>query len=58
MRCRGLDRLPCHFSLHRVGEETPFLTSNLEACLAPLLVMDRDGDRGKCAWSEGSSHDG
>jgi hypothetical protein len=53
-----LEPLPCHFNLQRDGAEMPFLASDLEACPAPLLVMARDGDRGKRAWSESSSYDG
>jgi hypothetical protein len=58
MRHKGLDPLPCHFNLQRVSEEASFLTSNLEACPAPLLVMARDGDLGEHPWGEGSNHDG
>jgi hypothetical protein len=36
----------------------PFLAFDLEACPTPLIVMARDGDHGKHAWSESSSYDG
>jgi hypothetical protein len=58
MRHRGLDPLPCYFNLQQVGAKTPFLTFDLEDCPGPLLLMARDGDRGKHPWSEGSSHNG
>jgi hypothetical protein len=41
-----------------LGVTRPFLVSDLEGCPAPLLVMAKDGNRGKRPWSEGSSHDG
>jgi hypothetical protein len=47
-----------HFNLKRVRAEMLFLTFDLEACPAPLLVGARDGEHDKHGWSEGSSHDG
>jgi hypothetical protein len=51
------DPLPSYFNLQRVGAETPFLTSDLEAHLAPLLVMAGGGDHDKRPWGEGPSRD-
>jgi hypothetical protein len=52
------DPLPYYFNLQRVGAEMPFLASNLEAHLAPLLMMASGGHYDKRSWGEGPSHDG
>jgi hypothetical protein len=54
----GLDPLPCYLNLQQVRAETPFLTSNIEARPAPLLVMAKNGDDDKHCWGEGPSHNG
>jgi hypothetical protein len=48
--------LPCHFNLYQVKAAMASLTSDLEARLAPLLMMARNGDHDKCPWSEGPSY--
>jgi hypothetical protein len=37
----------------RVIAAMPSLASDLKACLAPLLVMARDGDHDKRPWNDG-----
>jgi hypothetical protein len=54
---RVLVHLPYHFNLQRIGAEMSFLAFDLEACPSRLLVMARDGDHGKRAWSESSNYD-
>jgi hypothetical protein len=36
----------------------PILATDIDARPAPLPVMTSDGDRGKCPWGGGPSHDG
>jgi hypothetical protein len=53
------DPLSCYCNRQSVAaEKSPFLTSNLEGCLSPLLVMASGGDHGKNRCGGGPSQDG
>jgi hypothetical protein len=49
---------PCYLNLQLVGTETHFLTADLQARPAPLLVRASGGDHDKRPWDESPGHDG